>query len=79
MKYFTFAFVLFVIFLVLQLTNVIAWSWVWITAPLWIFVAGLVLTIGLSFIFASKIADWQVRKVQKFFDALAGDPRNGRR
>lgn len=27
--------VLFITFLVLRLTNVIAWSWWWITAPLW--------------------------------------------
>lgn len=27
--------VLFAIFLVLKLTGVIAWSWWWITAPLW--------------------------------------------
>lgn len=27
---------LFVVFLVLKLTNVIAWSWWWITAPLWV-------------------------------------------
>lgn len=27
---------LFAIFLVLKLTNVIAWSWLWVTAPLWI-------------------------------------------
>ena len=27
---------LFLVFLVLKLTNVIAWSWWWITAPLWI-------------------------------------------
>jgi len=27
---------LFLIFLVLKLTNVIAWSWWWVTAPLWI-------------------------------------------
>ena len=26
---------LFIVFLVLKLTNVIAWSWWWITAPLW--------------------------------------------
>jgi hypothetical protein len=26
---------LFVVFLVLKLTNVIAWSWWWVTAPLW--------------------------------------------
>jgi hypothetical protein len=28
--------VLFLIFLVLKLTNNITWSWVWVTAPLWI-------------------------------------------
>ena len=27
---------LFLIFLVLKLTGVIAWSWWWVTAPLWI-------------------------------------------
>lgn len=26
---------LFLVFLVLQLTGVIAWSWLWVTAPLW--------------------------------------------
>lgn len=26
---------LFVVFLVLRLTGVIAWSWWWVTAPLW--------------------------------------------
>ena len=28
--------ILFIVFLVLKLTNVINWSWWWITAPLWI-------------------------------------------
>ena len=28
--------VLFVVFLVLKLTNLINWSWWWVTAPLWI-------------------------------------------
>lgn len=27
--------ILFLVFLVLRLTSVIAWSWWWITAPLW--------------------------------------------
>ena len=26
---------LFIIFLILKLTNVIDWSWWWVTAPLW--------------------------------------------
>jgi hypothetical protein len=29
-------FVLFIVFLILKLTQVIAWSWWWVTAPLWI-------------------------------------------
>ena len=27
---------LFFVFLILKLTNVIAWKWVWVLAPLWI-------------------------------------------
>lgn len=33
---FSFSSVLFLVFLVLKLTNVIDWSWWWVTAPLWI-------------------------------------------
>ena len=32
----TFPTLLFLVFLVLKLTNVISWSWWWVTAPLWI-------------------------------------------
>ena len=28
--------ILFIVFLILKLTNVIAWSWWWVTSPLWI-------------------------------------------
>lgn len=31
--------VLFIVFLILKLTEVIDWSWWWVTAPLWIPVA----------------------------------------
>ncbi|AGY37014.1 hypothetical protein FREDWARD_71 [Mycobacterium phage Fredward] len=27
---------LFIVFLILKLTGVVAWSWLWVTAPLWI-------------------------------------------
>lgn len=37
-----FAGLLFIVFLVLKLTNVIDWSWWWVTAPLW---AGLALVL----------------------------------
>lgn len=32
----TFPLLLFTVFLVLKLTKVIAWSWWWVTAPLWL-------------------------------------------
>lgn len=32
----SFTTVLFFIFLILKLTNVITWSWWWVTCPLWI-------------------------------------------
>lgn len=35
--------ILFVVFLVLKLTNVIDWSWWWVTAPLWIPAAFIIL------------------------------------
>lgn len=43
------AFLLFLVFLVLKLTGVIAWSWLWVLAPLWIplALAVLVVVIGL--------------------------------
>lgn len=39
--------ILFLIFMVLKLTNVIDWSWWWVTAPLWIpfILAVIVLTV----------------------------------
>ena len=32
----SFGTILFIVFLILKLTNVINWSWWWVTAPLWI-------------------------------------------
>ena len=32
----SFAFTLFIVFFILKLTNVIDWSWWWVTAPLWL-------------------------------------------
>ena len=37
-------FLLFLTFLILKLTHVIAWSWLWVTAPLW---GGLVLSLAI--------------------------------
>lgn len=45
--------VLFIVFLVLKLTHLIAWSWWWVTSPLWI---GAVLTVLMVVIFGSVFA-----------------------
>jgi hypothetical protein len=37
---------LFILFLTLKLCGVIGWSWWWITAPLWIFPAALLVFLG---------------------------------
>ena len=36
--------------IVLKLTNVIAWSWLWVLAPLWMSVAIIVVLLGIVFI-----------------------------
>jgi hypothetical protein len=38
--------ILFLIFLVLKLTNFIDWSWWWVTAPLWIPAIAIILIVG---------------------------------
>lgn len=45
-----FAGLLFLVFLVLKLTGVIAWSWWWVTAPLWIGGVVFAVVAGLAFI-----------------------------
>ena len=44
--------ILFIVFLILKLTNVIDWSWWWVTAPLWIPIC-MILFVGLLLIGAS--------------------------
>ncbi len=43
--------ILFLIFLVLKLTGSIDWSWWWVTSPLWIPFALILLFLGLSLLF----------------------------
>lgn len=50
---------LFILFLALKLTGVIGWSWLWITAPLWIplaIIAALlgVIAIGAAIVYLKK-------------------------
>ena len=44
-------FLIFIIFIILKLTNVITWSWWWITLPLWLPIA-----IGLGILFLAGLA-----------------------
>lgn len=48
---------LFVAFLVLKLTGVIAWSWWWVTAPLWgpfMLVVGVLPLVGLALLIRKR-------------------------
>ena len=48
---FPWATILFIVFLVLKLTDVIDWSWWWVTAPLWI----PIVLIALVFVFTMVV------------------------
>ena len=62
-----FAGLLTIAFIVLKLCNVIAWSWWWVLAPLWIPIA-LVLVIALfvvivgAIFYKSSLSQWKKRK-----------------
>jgi hypothetical protein len=49
--------ILFIVFLVLKLTGKIAWSWWWVTCPLWAGIPFLILVMALVALFA-LIAAW---------------------
>lgn len=60
MKSATFTGLLFTALLVLKLTGVIAWSWWWITAPIWIpFLIAVILVIAFFWLvgYYSKVSD----------------------
>lgn len=50
---------LFLVFLVLKLTGVIAWSWWWVTAPLWGGLAILLSILGIGLGIVASVALWQ--------------------
>jgi cation transport ATPase len=59
---FPWSFILFLVFLVLKLTEVIDWSWWWITAPLWlpiIIIVGMAVVFFLVVTIASLIEKWK--------------------
>lgn len=50
---------LFLVFLVLKLCNVITWSWVWVTAPIWIPLGlALILIALVAMIFPEAVREW---------------------
>lgn len=49
-------FSLFLVFLILKLTGVINWSWLWVTSPLWIAAAIVIGFLGLAFGVAFLVA-----------------------
>lgn len=54
---FPWASILFVVFLVLKLTDVIDWSWWWVTAPLWIPIAIIIIifVVAVAFVGLAKL------------------------
>lgn len=62
--------ILFLIFLVLKLTNHISWSWVWVTSPLWVcFLLWIVFFIG-AFIYYAFIETPEQKLVRHFEERL---------
>lgn len=55
-----FAGLLTILFVGLKLTDVIAWSWVWVLAPMWIGVA-LWLTVVISMVSYFGYKDWKFK------------------
>lgn len=58
--------VLFIVFLVLKLTDVIDWSWWWVTSPLWISAALFIIIMSLFIILMAAAAvmenGWHILK-----------------
>ncbi len=72
----SFSSVLFLVFLVLKLTNVIDWSWWWVTAPLWIpiiiffvFVSGLYSFYKILGYYSKNKMEIFGSKIRKYLDA----------
>ena len=51
-----YCFILFIVFLVLKLTEVVAWSWVWVAAPLWLPITVVLGIVAVVFVVALAIA-----------------------
>ncbi len=57
--------VTFVVFTILKLAGVIAWSWWWVTVPLWVTLATILVSFFISFHYVVK----QVRKHNEMYNS----------
>lgn len=62
----SFSSVLFLVFLVLKLTNVIDWSWWWVTSPLWIPVIIFLVFVGGLYAFYQIMKYYNKNKLKNF-------------
>lgn len=62
----SFSSILFLVFLVLKLTNVIDWSWWWVTAPLWIPVIIFLVFVGGLYVFYQILKYYNKNKLKNF-------------
>jgi len=53
--------VLFLIFLVLKLVGIIAWSWWWVTAPLWLGWGTILLVWGVI-VLVWRVQEWEEKR-----------------
>jgi phosphoglycerol transferase MdoB-like AlkP superfamily enzyme len=58
--------ILFLVFLVLKLTNVIDWSWWWVTAPLWIPIIIFLCFVGGLYAFYQILKHYNKNKLKNF-------------
>ena len=62
----SFSSVLFLVFLVLKLTNVIDWSWWWVTSPLWIRIIIFFVFVGGMYAFYKILGYYSKNKMENF-------------
>lgn len=62
----SFSSILFLVFLVLKLTNVIDWSWWWVTAPLWIPIIIFLCFVGGLYAFYQILKYYNKNKLKNF-------------
>lgn len=62
----SFSSILFLVFLVLKLTNVIDWSWWWVTAPVWIPIIIFLVFVGGLYAFYQILKYYSKNKMKNF-------------